>query len=153
MPLDTVVLDTNTVLDWLVFRDPSTASLAARIESGELLWRATPAIRREFEQVLPRDCFVRWQPDAAAAAATWDRLACMDPSEPPPGRLLCSDPDDQVFIDLALHHRCTWLISRDRALLRLARRAEAWRVSVLTPMAWLSRQSSPSAPTDMRREA
>lgn len=153
MPLDTAVLDTNTVLDWLVFRDPSTASLAARIESGALVWRATPAMRQEFEQVLPRDCFVHWRPDAAAASAAWDRLACMDASEPPSGRLLCSDPDDQVFIDLALHHRCTWLISRDRALLRLARRAAAWRVSVLTPLAWLSYQSAPSAPAGARRKA
>ncbi|MBA3599114.1 MAG: PIN domain-containing protein [Methylibium sp.] len=136
MPLPTAVLDTNTVLDWLVFRDPATSLLAEQIESGALVWRTTPAMRREFEQVLPRACFAPWQPDAAAVAATWDRLASTDSEEPPRGLLLCGDPDDQVFIDLAIHRGCTWLISRDRALLRLARRAAAWRVSVLTPRSW-----------------
>lgn len=151
MPFETVVLDTNTVLDWLVFRDPSTAGLAERIESGTLVWCASPAMRQEFERVLPRECFARWRPDAAACASAWDRLARLDAGEPPTGRLLCSDPDDQVFIDLALHRSCTWLISRDRALLRLAKRAAAWRVNVLTPRAWLSRESAARAACAQRR--
>jgi len=93
------VLDTNTVLDWLVFRDPATDELARRIETGLL----APGCR------------------------------------PARGPLACTDPDDQVFIDFALQHRCTWLVSRDRALLRLARRAAAWGVEVLTPQAWMAR--------------
>jgi predicted nucleic acid-binding protein len=144
MAPQTAVLDTNAVLDWLVFRDPSTAALGAAIESGALVWRATPAMRREFDQVLPRESLARWRPDAAAAARAWDRLAHVDDAEPPSSRLRCTDPDDQVFIDLALHHACTWLISRDLALLRLARRAAAWQVSVLTPRVWLARaEASP----------
>ncbi|MBA3624275.1 MAG: PIN domain-containing protein [Methylibium sp.] len=143
MPLPTAVLDTNTVLDWMVFRDPATSLLAEQIESGALLWRTTSAMRREFELVLPRTCFAPWQPDAAAAAATWDRFACTDSEEPPRSLLLCADPDDQVFIDLAIHRGCAWLISRDRALLRLARRAAAWRVSVLTPRSWHTLNAGP----------
>jgi predicted nucleic acid-binding protein len=142
MPTLSAVLDTNTVLDWLLFRDPSTTELAQRIESGALLWRATPAMRIEFEQVLARESLSRWRPDFLAATATWDRLARLD-TEPPPGPLHCTDPDDQVFIDLALHRGCHWLISRDRALLRLARAAAAWQVSVLTPHAWLAREARP----------
>jgi predicted nucleic acid-binding protein len=142
MPLQTVVLDTNTVLDWLVFRDPCTFALARCIESGTVLWQATPAMRREFERVLPRESFTRWRPDAAAAAAAWDRLARLDDAEPPAGRLRCTDPDDQVFIDLALHRRSTWLISRDRSLLRLARKAAAWQVDVLTPRDWCDRTAA-----------
>ena len=34
------VLDTNTVLDWLVFRDPATEQLSRHIEAGRLAWRA-----------------------------------------------------------------------------------------------------------------
>jgi len=133
------VLDTNTVLDWLVFRDPATDELARRIETGLLAWRATPAMRREFERVLPRPSLARWGPDPARAATAWDRLARLEALEPARGPLACTDPDDQVFIDFALQHRCTWLVSRDRALLRLARRAAAWGVEVLTPQAWMAR--------------
>ena len=143
MPPPSAVLDTNTVLDWLVFRDPATAELARCIEAGRLGWRATPAMRLEFERVLPRPSLARWAPDAAHAATAWDRLARLEPFEPARGPLACTDPDDQVFIDFALQHRCTWLVSRDRALLRLARRAAAWGVEVLTPQAWLSRAASP----------
>ena len=146
MTSPSAVLDTNTVLDWLVFQDPSTEELARRIEAGHLAWRATPAMRREFERVLPRPSLARWVPDAARAAVAWDRHARLEPLEPPRGPLACADPDDQVFIDFALQHRCTWLVSRDRALLRLARRAAAWGVEVLTPQAWMARAAAPSAP-------
>ena len=132
-----VVLDTNTVLDWLLFRDPATHELARRIADGRLAWRATPAMRREFERVLPRPALARWAPDASRLAAAWDRHARLEAEEPARGPLACTDPDDQVFIDLALQRRCTWLVSRDRALLRLSRRAAAWGVVVLTPQAWL----------------
>jgi predicted nucleic acid-binding protein len=141
MPSPSAVLDTNTVLDWLVFGDPATRELARRIETGLLAWRATPAMRLEFERVLPRSALAAWAPDAERAAAAWDRHAQLQRDEPARGPLLCADPDDQVFIDLALQHRCTWLLSRDRALLRLARRAAAWGVEVLTPQAWLEQRS------------
>lgn len=142
MSLETVVLDTNILLDWLVFRDPCVAALAAGIESGQVVWRATPAMRLEFDRVLPRDALVRWCPDAAAATAAWDRWARIDVAEPPAGPLRCTDPDDQVFIDLALHRRCSWLVTRDRALLRLARSAALWGVAVLTPDAWQARAAA-----------
>jgi predicted nucleic acid-binding protein len=147
-PIPSAVLDTNTVLDWLVFGDPAALALAREIEAGRITWVASPAMRVEFDQVLPRDALTRWQPDAALAAAAWARLARLEPTEPPPGALNCRDPDDQVFIDLALQRCCTWLVTRDRALLTLARRAAAWGVTVLTPQAWLAR-SAVLVPTDL----
>ena len=52
----------------------------------------------------------------------------------PPGTpLRCSDADDQMFIDLALAAGAQWLFTRDRALLRLARRASERGVVVLRP--------------------
>lgn len=132
------VLDTNTVLDWLVFRDPAALVLAGEIEAGRVTWRASPWMGREFAQVLPREALRRWRPDPVLTAAAWSRHARIEPAEPPAGALNCSDPDDQVFIDLALHLRCTWLLTRDRALLKLARRAALWGVTVLRPIDWLS---------------
>jgi len=56
--------------------------------------------------------------------------------------LRCADPDDQMFIDLALAVRACWLFTRDKALLRLAPRARDRGVCVLRPADW---QVPPSA--------
>lgn len=132
-----VVLDTNVVLDWLVFRDPWTRALEREITAGRLTWRASPAMRGEFDLVLARPALLAWKPDAGAAAAAWAAHARLQ-GEPPGCGLHCRDADDQVFIDLAVASRCRWLISRDRALLKLATRARAHGVEIVTPPAWLS---------------
>ena len=50
--------------------------------------------------------------------------------------LRCTDPEDQMFIDLAVQLGGATLLSRDRAVLKLARRAQAYGVSILTPERW-----------------
>jgi predicted nucleic acid-binding protein len=42
--------------------------------------------------------------------------------------VICSDPDDQMFIDLAVHHRCM-LLSKDAAVLTLKKRLAAMQVN------------------------
>ena len=54
-------------------------------------------------------------------------------------RLRCTDADDQMFIDLAVSHRARWLLSRDRAVLKLARRAAKQGVLIMPPEAWVPR--------------
>jgi predicted nucleic acid-binding protein len=61
-------------------------------------------------------------------------------------RIHCTDPDDQAFIDLALAVKARWLVSRDRALLRLRRRAEKQGLVVLTPERWAQAVSVPPCP-------
>ena len=41
----------------------------------------------------------------------------------PLGSCRCTDPDDQKFIDLALHCGAQWLLSHDRAVLKVADQA------------------------------
>jgi putative PIN family toxin of toxin-antitoxin system len=139
-----VVLDTNAVLDWLVFRDPHSTGFATAITQGRLAWLASARMRREFEGVLARPELADWQPDLMAAAACWDRHAEIVMHEPPLGPLRCRDPDDQVFIDLALHRRCAWLITRDRALLALRRGALARGLRIATPCALGAMIADPS---------
>jgi len=132
-----LVLDTNVVLDWLVFRDPSSDALAAALTTGRAEWLTCARMRDELEHVLTRGALDRWSPDAGAVLATWDRWARLVAAPPPaPPGLRCTDPDDQVFIDLALEHGASALLSRDRALLRLARAARRAGLQVLTPQAW-----------------
>lgn len=133
-----VVLDTNTVLDWLVFGNPSVQGLADAIIQGRVAWIACPAMREELRHMLNHSSLARWQPDAEAAMATFDRHARLL-APPQPGaaqRLACTDPDDQIFIDLAVAHGAHHLVTHDRALLKLARRALRLGVHVLRPADW-----------------
>lgn len=127
------VIDTNAALDWLVFRDPQAVGFGAAIAEGRLQWWAAPAMRCEFDEVLDRPALAAWAPRLTGSAAVWDTHARMVAANPPTGPLRCRDPDDQVFIDLALSLRCHWLITRDRALLALARAARPWGLTILTP--------------------
>jgi uncharacterized protein len=138
------VLDTNVVLDWLVFKDAGVQALAAAVQSGTLRWLACARMRDELADVLARPQLQHWQTDVAAALAAFDRHAALRPA-PPPSHLPCRDADDQVFIDLALAAGCRWLLTKDRALLALARRARPRGLLVQTPAAWLARQEKEAA--------
>lgn len=138
-----IVLDTNALLDWVVFRDPVAAPLEAALRAGRLRWIASPAMATEWHHVWPRSVFARWQPDAARAQAVFEQAHLVP--EPPRGPLRCKDPDDQVFIDLALQYRARWLISKDAALLKLARRARLLGVEVMTFAAWSAQMSAADA--------
>jgi predicted nucleic acid-binding protein len=135
-PRASVVLDTNVALDWLLFRNPRVDSLARALGTGQLRWLACPATRDELTRMLGHRSLARWAPDVAAAMARHDALAT--PLPPPvASRLLrCRDPDDQVFVDLALAHRARWLFSHDRALLTLAGRARRLGLSIIVPQRW-----------------
>lgn len=131
------VIDTNVLLDWLVFEDPSVGRLSAALHGGTLHWTATQPMLDELRHVLRRPPLSTRRSDRVEDAIVRFCRTVAAPPEAPP-RLLCTDADDQKFIDLALHRRSPWLISRDRALLKLRRRALAYGVQVCLPAAWVS---------------
>ncbi|MGE5199396.1 MAG: putative toxin-antitoxin system toxin component, PIN family [Rhodospirillaceae bacterium] len=136
-----VVLDTNVVLDWLLFRDPHCTGLAALLERRHLRWHATPAMRLELASVLVRPALQRWLPNCERILSTFDQLAhtgdsASDAAAGPVPLMRSRDPDDQKFIDLAVRVRARWLLSRDLALLRLARPAHVAGIEILTPARW-----------------
>ncbi len=123
-----LVLDTNIVLDALVFRDPHTHALRAAVFDDPVkpgvLWLATAPMREELAQVLAyphiavRLAFHGLQ--AAQLLSQFDARARIVPaaSKAP---ATCKDPDDQKFIDLAVSHGAT-LLSKDKAVLCMRRR-------------------------------
>jgi predicted nucleic acid-binding protein len=141
-----VVIDTNAVLDWLVFAEPAALALRDAIASRRCDWCATPAMLGELRAVLNRPLPERWE-SARKLALTID----LDRWPTPPGalqvppvtqRLICRDPADQMFIDLALCCAPAWLVTRDRALLALRRRAALQGVIVATPEQWQQRHAT-----------
>ncbi|MFG6413014.1 putative toxin-antitoxin system toxin component, PIN family [Roseateles sp. DC23W] len=134
-----IVVDTQVVMDWLVFSDPRAQSLAAALTSGGLRWLVAAAMRDEIRHVLGRGVAARYAPDLALIEAQFDAHAQpvdIAPPQPLAGRLVCRDPDDQKFIDLALAAGARWLVSRDKALLALAKRAKPRGLLIVKPEVW-----------------
>jgi len=119
-----LVLDTNMVLDLLVFDDPAIAPLRALLANGELRWIADAAQRVELERVLgypqiaPRLAF--YGLSSASVLAAFDAGVDYQP-EAPAIQIVCKDPDDQHFLALAVQHRAL-LLSKDKAVLVLRKR-------------------------------
>ena len=130
-PATGVVLDTNVVLDLTVFADPGVAALRRGLDEGTLHALVNAQTLEELRLVL---AYPRLGCDAAAQAAALDwyagratRVAEPPEDDPRPESrcpLRCrADPDDQKFLDLAWRAGARWLISKDKALLMLARAA------------------------------
>jgi uncharacterized protein len=133
-----LVLDTNATLDWMVFGNPAMTPLRLAIEAGAVRWLACPRMRDELLRTLAYPALARFNPDRERTLTCFDRWVQMqlEPRHLPAGQPVCSDPDDQVFIDLALEHQARWLVTHDRALLKLRRQAAQRGVAVLPPAQW-----------------
>lgn len=133
------VIDTNALLDWLVFGDVDAVAMGAAVACGDLTWLATPRMRAELHAVLLRPLPECWE-TSRKHALTIDLSAviagCAEPVQSAAAGLACRDTSDQMFVDLALAHSPSWLITRDRALLTLRRRAALREVRVCTPAQW-----------------
>lgn len=124
-----LVLDTHVWLDWLSFDDPSVAHIRAAVAAQQAEIYMDAACEAELERVLGYP-IARKVPEKWLQAA---RLAEARRIVRPPLRALsdaeraalprCADPDDQKFLELALAAGAHALLTRDRALLDLARRA------------------------------
>jgi predicted nucleic acid-binding protein len=109
-----------------VFDDPHTRPIAAALESGALAALIDARCLAELTYVLDYPQFVHRNVDKAAALAVVARLAqWVEPAAPAEdARPLpkCKDRDDQKFLELAHAAQADWLVSKDRAVLKLARR-------------------------------
>ncbi len=133
-----VVLDTNVVLDWLVFRNPEGRPLFEAIQQRRVRWIVTAPMQDELLHVLGRGVAAAYAPDLSAVNESWRLLSELVLPVEPHGealRLRCTDADDQKFVDLAVA-RARWLVSRDRAVLKLARRAQRLGLLVVPPSRW-----------------
>lgn len=121
------VLDTNVVLDLFYFDDPIARPLRGAFDAGELPCAASRTTLAEWRRVLG---YPEFGLDVAAQARLYACYA--DRIHPwPDGAQMrlprCRDADDQKFLQLAA--RCgAVLVSKDRALLVLARRVSGFTI-------------------------
>lgn len=124
-----LILDTNIVLDYLLFGDPSAKQLQAQVDtaladSTQWRWIATQRMRDELARVLLyphlQASLAFYQRTAEMILAQFDQhthlvdtaMACT---------ILCRDKDDQPFIDLAVAQQAV-LLSKDKQVLKLKKR-------------------------------
>ena len=139
----TAVVDTNVWIAILVFEDPRTELLAQALAGERLRAIASPRMREELERVLARPAMRVDALRRQAIMARFDALTNRRDRDPGADRApdmrapapRCKDPDDQLFVDVALAEACGWLISRDREVLALARAAARMGLSVCAPEA------------------
>jgi uncharacterized protein len=144
-PCRVAVLDTNVWLDIHFFRDAASQSLASVLESGHwgaarceqtdaelaIVLQRPPFAADPTERIRLLECLRRWQ----------QRTPLVAVAAPAPWR--CRDPHDQKFLDLALAAGASVLLTKDKALLAVNRRARQVGLTILTPQQFAERIGEP----------
>ncbi len=145
-----VVFDTNVLLSLFVFADSRFAPLRHQVESGAWQAYTSPACLTEFRRVMARPMFGLDPAAQSGILTAWAAMAVSvaspiaAPPVPPatgdvPPLPRCRDADDQKFLELARDAGADWLVTADKALLKLARSARLrGRFRILTPEAALA---------------
>ena len=135
-----LVLDTNIWIDWLVFDDPSIASLKAAHSDGRISIVVNEACLAELKAVLAYPQFRLDDVQKRNHLAEVDRCSTRHDDQRRGGRTAlprCDDPDDQKFLEIARDTQADWLITKDKALLRIRRnKLEATGFRIGTPEHW-----------------
>ncbi len=134
-----IVIDTNVCLDLFVFRDPRFVPLLAALESGELVAVTRADCRDEYRAVLNYPHLPLDDDSRAQAAQRFDALLRVVAPDARHVRLpVCTDRDDQKFLEIARDADAEVLITKDKALLKLGRRtAREGLFKIMQPEAWL----------------
>ena len=123
-----LVLDTNIWLDWLVFDDPGIFALRKAVVAGHAEVCIDEACLSELARVLGYPLFATVLDTGVQAAhlAAATKVARMLNRQHTAYEVhalpTCRDPDDQKFLELARDCGASHLVTKDKALLELARR-------------------------------
>lgn len=119
-----VILDTNILLDILVFDDQRAHPLRGALVEKKIDAVATVKTIEEFVDVIGRSQFdlnPNQQEEIQLQWESWSRI--LDDGDLIAAPWKCKDRDDQVFINLAYSLRPAILISKDKLVLKIAKRA------------------------------
>ena len=136
-----LVLDTNIWIDWLLFDDPTVAQLKAAHRNGRVQIMVDALCLGELKSVLSYPEFGMDETQQAAHITEVGSCTIMHQQKQLAHATAlprCTDPDDQKFLELAQDTAADWLLTRDKALLRLSRRLNSAGIRVGTPADWSS---------------
>ncbi|QBC31407.1 MULTISPECIES: putative toxin-antitoxin system toxin component, PIN family [Pandoraea] len=138
-----VVLDTNVWIDLLVFDDPIVRALRDALVERRLTALMASRCRDELAVVLTYPQFASREIDNDAALAWVDanthRIVVPEDATPGAPLPLCRDRDDQKFLEAARDGHAHWLVSKDKAVLKLRSRvARQFGFRIVTASAFAS---------------
>ena len=138
-----IVLDTNVCLDLFVFHDPRWAPLLAALESGAIQAVTRADCRDEYRLVLHYPHLPLDDTSRPLAAERFDALIrVVEPTSRALRLPVCTDRDDQKFLEIARDAGAATLITKDKALLKLARRTARENLfRIMGPEAWVKEQT------------
>jgi putative PIN family toxin of toxin-antitoxin system len=131
------VLDTNIWLDWLVFRDPGLAPLRAAFEAGRIEIFIDEACEAELSRVLGYSLQKKILDAGEQSACMAECRRIAQRIVPAAGQKAqaalaalpkCRDAADQKFLEAAAAAGADLLVTKDTALLELARRDLKFRI-------------------------
>lgn len=122
-----------------MFHDKRWDVLLMALERGELSALTRADCRDEYLAVLHYPHLPLDEASRARAAARFDALVTVVAPDSKPVRLpVCTDRDDQKFLELARDAGAAILITKDKALLKLGRKtAQAGLFRIMLPEAWI----------------
>ncbi len=134
-----VVLDTNIVLDWLAFKDASTAPLQREITAQRIRILVNEFMTDELRRVLNYPQLNLADERQAAILASYRSQSAQ--TALPPGFSLanlllpdsfprCKDRDDEHFLAMAYHSKADALITKDKAILKMRKQALRFGVRI-----------------------
>ena len=127
----TVIFDTNVLLDIFVFNDFRAVHIKAALTEKRVKALATVKMIEEFADVISRPLFALEQSAQERILSEWRNLATIMQDETlisAPWR--CNDPDDQIFLDLAFTSKPCVLLSKDNELLKINRKASLESITI-----------------------
>jgi putative PIN family toxin of toxin-antitoxin system len=126
-----LVLDTNVILDLLVFKDPTAEPIRHLLDAKLVDAVRSEASMLELIDVIQRPMFKLSREEQAIILQAWEsvtRLLENEAIEPAP--FTCRDVDDQVFINMAYSIRPALLLSKDLLVLELRTSAKPHGVEI-----------------------
>jgi putative PIN family toxin of toxin-antitoxin system len=126
-----LVLDTNVILDLLVFKDPTAEPIRHLLDAKLVDAVRSEASMLELIDVIQRPTFKLSQEEQDSILQTWEcatRLLENAAIESAP--FTCRDLDDQIFLDMAYSIRPALLLSKDLLVLELRAIAKTHGVEI-----------------------
>jgi putative PIN family toxin of toxin-antitoxin system len=115
-----LVLDTNVILDLLVFQDPAAEVVRMALDAKLVDAVRSEASMLELIDVIQRPSFKLSEEQQQAILKSWESSSrLLENTTIKPAPFTCRDLDDQVFINMAYSLRPALLLSKDLRVLEL----------------------------------
>jgi putative PIN family toxin of toxin-antitoxin system len=136
-----IVLDTNVCLDLFAFKDPRWAKIMQGLIEKTLIATTRSDCRDEWLAVLHYPHLPITNENRTDIEAAFDQLIEVTLNTISDKKLpICSDKDDQKFLEHARDENARFLITKDKALLKLSRKVQNLNLFIIeTPEKFVAR--------------